>query len=194
MNRAVVSQDVAPPTVNRGTRLFEFNVKRLDWTDIEASWALLNSLTGRAAAAVSSLPEDLQADPQYSLLRRWLQDRFGTKTDPRVARMELFHRHLDESLEEFATALETLAADAYPEDSTAANRSGVDAFIGRMRNQVVSEYSPQRPSVPRPTIGSRHCTKGQLSFAVCRSSRPAPELVSNVIIFVGENIPSGTIW
>jgi len=111
-----VSQDVAPPTAKRVPRftekydsttswaaflrLFEFNAKRLDWTDVEASWALLNSLTGRSAAVVSSLPEDLQANSQYSLLRRWLQDRFGTKTDPRVARMELFHRQqsLDESL------------------------------------------------------------------------------------------------
>ena len=88
-------------------RLFEFNAERLGWNEVESSWALLNSLTGRAAAAVSSLLEDLQTKPQYSFLRRWLQNRFGTKTNPRVARMELFQRQqgLDESLEDFAIAL-----------------------------------------------------------------------------------------
>jgi len=56
--------------------------------------------------------------------------------------MELFHRQqgLDESLEDFALALDALAIEALLDNSAAANRSGVYAFVGELRNQVVGTF------------------------------------------------------
>jgi len=120
--------------------LFEFNARKMGHSDHEKFWALCNSLSGQAVAAVASLPSDLCESQDYNSLKRILSKYFGVSSTPQVVLLRLLPRKQapDESLRDYANSIRSLAAAAFPSDPMEAQNQAISAFIGGLTNKTTA--------------------------------------------------------
>jgi len=168
-------------------QLFEFNAYYLDWSEGDACWALLNSLSGKATVVVPFLPPEIRESHSYERLRRWLQQRFEDNTDPRAAQHLLATRTQvsGESIAEFAKALEHLSLQAYPEDPQLAAAASLTAFLGGLNDVTVGavlNLNPPADLASAVTVAKRvsypSVRKGLTSTSAAEASDTQPGIFS----------------
>ena len=94
----------------------------MGYNESEKIWALCNSLSGQAIAAVASLPTALCNSQSYESLKSTLSKYFGVASTPQVALSRLLSRKQApaESLREYANSIRDLATAAFPSDPVVA--------------------------------------------------------------------------
>jgi TolA-binding protein len=115
---AVGASTVQPPTFNGNTtwsvfrRRFEIVAEHNRWSVREKSTYLITAIKGRAADVLYGIPPSTT----YEETLQALEDRFGGQHFSEAYRCQLTSRiqEAEESLQDFATAIEQLAHRAYP--------------------------------------------------------------------------------
>jgi len=101
-----------------------------EWTNAQASFALLNSITGNALSEIPRLPQELPRLDDYVKLRDYLSGLMATCASTQLAELQMSREHLPgETIHEFALALAELAREAYPTNSVLAARRSINRFI-----------------------------------------------------------------
>jgi hypothetical protein len=107
-----------PPTFDGNTtwsvfrRQFDVVAEHNQWSDWDKSTYLITALKGRAADVLPGIP----TNTTYEDTLRALEDRFGDQHFAAAYRCQLttWIQNTGESLQDFATAVETIARRAYP--------------------------------------------------------------------------------
>jgi len=111
--------------------LFEVSVVSKEWTNAQASFALLNSITENALREIPRLPQEFQRLDDYVKLRDYLLGLVATCASTQLAELQMESREQlpGETIHEFALALAELAREAYPTYPVLAARRSINRFI-----------------------------------------------------------------
>jgi len=111
----------------------------MGYSESDQFWALCNSISGQAIAAVASLPTDLYENQDHTLLRRILSKYFGVSSTPQVSFcVSFFGSHSLTSPSVTENSIRSLAAAAFPSDPMEAQRQAISAFIGGLANKTTA--------------------------------------------------------
>ena len=110
--------------------LFEANATAVEWTDKEATLALVNSLKGQAVTTLQALPPNAIVTGDYQAVGRHLSDSFAASTTTRAAKYSLCSRKQleGESMHDYGQALSALAHSAFPHDPVRAQQEAAEYF------------------------------------------------------------------
>jgi len=121
-------------------RLFELAARRSRWSEADTCIILLQSLTGKAASILITLPEHLTNGVNYEPLKARLTAIFAATATPAQSRLQLNVRRQrpNESIHDFALAINTLAHSANPSNPKLADEIAVQMFSSGLLDKMLA--------------------------------------------------------